>query len=236
MEQTFSWFPRLTEVLAEVCRDFPEQAGAFALAVSRYGTYGEEPEFEELALRYAFMAVKNDIDCSLAARNKNKGGRPSKKTAGKTEVSEVSENGNGGYGGLKPSKPPLRNISQVKLGKEKEKTPKGVKKKETGKQSEDIPFDAIISRLNAKAGTAYRPKSDKTRSLIRARFAEGFTEADFAAVIDKQVERWAGDPEMSRFLRPETLFGTKFEGYLNAPPPKPKADNPMLGDYPIEAW
>lgn len=88
---------------------------------------------------------------------------------------------------------------------------------EEGVQGEDdgIPYAEIVSLLNGAAGTAYRPTSRKTRSLIRARWAEGFALADFAAVIDTMVAAWGDDPKMSAYLRPETLFGTKFESYLN---------------------
>lgn len=40
---------------------------------------------------------------------------------------------------------------------------------------------------------------------------------DFKRVIDWKSSEWAGT-EMEKYLRPETLFGTKFEGYLNAAP------------------
>lgn len=84
---------------------------------------------------------------------------------------------------------------------------------------------AIVSRLNQKAGTAFRASSPKTRRLISARIAEGFTEADFYTVIDNKCLEWNRDPgigekDMRVFLRPETLFGSKFEGYLNQKPPK----------------
>ena len=37
----------------------------------------------------------------------------------------------------------------------------------------------------------------------------------FINVIDNMVKEWKGDNKMDRYLRPETLFGTKFESYLN---------------------
>jgi hypothetical protein len=46
--------------------------------------------------------------------------------------------------------------------------------------------------------------------------AEGFTIDDFKTVIDKKCAEWLGDSKMEPYLRPETLFGTKFESYLNA--------------------
>ncbi|SOC06352.1 uncharacterized phage protein (TIGR02220 family) [Ureibacillus xyleni] len=78
-----------------------------------------------------------------------------------------------------------------------------------------IPYKSIVDYLNEKAGTSYRYTSKKTRQLIRARFQEGFTEDDFQTVIIKKVCSWLHDEKMNKFLRPETLFGTKFESYLN---------------------
>jgi len=72
----------------------------------------------------------------------------------------------------------------------------------------------IITYLNEKANTNYKTTTKKTRDLIKARFNEGFTMDDFKTVIDKKVKLWT-DTEFERFIRPETLFGTKFESYLN---------------------
>lgn len=76
----------------------------------------------------------------------------------------------------------------------------------------------IISYLNEKAGTQYRATSKKTQSLVNARFNETFTIDDFKRVIDIKVAEWGNDEKMSKFLRPETLFGPKFESYLNQKP------------------
>lgn len=76
-------------------------------------------------------------------------------------------------------------------------------------------YTEIIDYLNRKAGTAYKATTKKTQSCINARLAEGFTVDDFKIVIDKKVIEWTGT-EWEKFLRPETLFGTKFESYLNA--------------------
>lgn len=74
----------------------------------------------------------------------------------------------------------------------------------------------IINYLNEAIGTKYRYQSKLTQRLINARFKEGYTVDDFKTVIDKKAKEWKGT-EMEQFLRPETLFSTKFEGYLNAP-------------------
>ena len=76
-------------------------------------------------------------------------------------------------------------------------------------------YDEVVSYLNEKAGTNYRSSTPKTQSLIRARVSEGFTVEDFKVVIDKKCTEWTGT-DMEKYLRPETLFGSKFESYLNA--------------------
>ena len=76
-------------------------------------------------------------------------------------------------------------------------------------------YQDIISYLNQVVGTNYRATTKKTQSCIHARIEEGFTIEDFKTVIDKKSFEWMGT-EFEKFLRPETLFGTKFEGYLNA--------------------
>lgn len=81
-------------------------------------------------------------------------------------------------------------------------------------------YKNIIAYLNEKAGTRYKHTTGKTRDCIRARIKEGFDLDDFKAVIDKKCADWLGDEKMERYLRPETLFSPKFEGYLNEKPRK----------------
>ena len=75
-------------------------------------------------------------------------------------------------------------------------------------------YSEIIEYLNSKANTKYRVNNKKTRASINARIAEGFTIDDFKRVIDIKSAEWL-NTNMQQYLRPETLFGTKFEGYLN---------------------
>lgn len=90
--------------------------------------------------------------------------------------------------------------------------------------SEEIPYKEIVSYLNERAGTSYRPSSKKTRSLIHARWQEGFRLEDFRKAIDSRCAEWIHDPRMARFIRPETIFGTKFESYLQTPGGRPEVD------------
>lgn len=94
-------------------------------------------------------------------------------------------------------------------------------------EGDPIPYGEIVGLLNEAAGTGYRASSKATRRLIRARWAEGYRLGDFAAVVSTMAAEWGGDPKMSAYLRPETLFGTKFEGYLNRRGKKGAADDPF---------
>lgn len=73
----------------------------------------------------------------------------------------------------------------------------------------------IIDYLNTKTGKNFRLRTKTTRNLIKARMNEGFDVEDFFKVIDNKCKGWLNDPDMNIYLRPETLFGNKFEGYLN---------------------
>ncbi|MEH6990059.1 conserved phage C-terminal domain-containing protein [Cytobacillus firmus] len=89
---------------------------------------------------------------------------------------------------------------------------------ETTTEKNDIPYAEVIEYLNSQTHTAYRTSSKKTKKLIRARWLEGFSLDDFKKVIDLKAEEWLHDPYWRKFLRPETLFGTRFESYLNQKP------------------
>lgn len=80
---------------------------------------------------------------------------------------------------------------------------------------DQTPVSDIIDYLNEKAGTAYKATSKKTQNLIKARTNEKATFEDFKTVISHQCSEWLGDAKMQRYIRPETLFGPKFESYLN---------------------
>ena len=105
-------------------------------------------------------------------------------------------------------------LTQVRLGKDR-----------LGKDSKDIlsgsdepdhvPYKEIIDYLNEKTGKRFKSGTDSTKRVIRARFNEGNSVDDFKAVIDVKSKEWLGDMKMAKYLQPSTLFGTKFEGYLN---------------------
>ena len=75
-------------------------------------------------------------------------------------------------------------------------------------------YGVVIDYLNIKANTSYRVNTKNTQSLINARTKEGFTVEDFKKVIDSKSKEWLGT-DFEKYLRPATLFGGKFENYLN---------------------
>ena len=83
-----------------------------------------------------------------------------------------------------------------------------------------------IVYLNQVANKRYK-FVDKTKKFLLARFNEGYTLEDFKQVIDVKTEEWKDNPEFFKYLRPETLFGSKFDSYLNQKPKisKNKPDN-----------
>ncbi|MFJ6264228.1 phage replisome organizer N-terminal domain-containing protein [Lysinibacillus xylanilyticus] len=95
----------------------------------------------------------------------------------------------------------------------------------SGNKTDAIPYKEIIDYLNLKTSKKYKHTSQKTQTLIKARFKEKFTLEDFKQVIDIKVSQWLTDDKMSTYLRPETLFGTKFESYLNETPKKKISNN-----------
>lgn len=81
-----------------------------------------------------------------------------------------------------------------------------------------IPFAEIVNYLNEKTGKNFDPAAKETRSHIKARWGPKRTLQDFKTVIDNKVADWGTNPDMVNYLRPETLFGKKFESYLNEKP------------------
>ena len=80
---------------------------------------------------------------------------------------------------------------------------------------DNIGYKEILEYLNNKTNRNYSYKSKKNQEMIKARFNEGYTIDDFKKVIDNKCSDWLNDDKMNEYLRPETLFSNKFDGYLN---------------------
>jgi uncharacterized phage protein (TIGR02220 family) len=76
-------------------------------------------------------------------------------------------------------------------------------------------FQQIADVLNDATGKHYKATGSALVKGVSARLSEGFQAADIERVIKHKAGQWLLNPEMSGYLRPETLFGNKFESYLN---------------------
>lgn len=95
--------------------------------------------------------------------------------------------------------------------------------KDTVDKLDDVPYKEIISYLNEKADKKFKPATSKYQTLIKARWNEGQRVEDFKKVIDNMVAEWTGavfsdGKPAENFLQPSTLFGPKFDQYLNTVP------------------
>lgn len=82
------------------------------------------------------------------------------------------------------------------------------------------PYKEIIDYLNSKTGKRFSHKSNANQKLIKARINEGYTKDDFFNVIDTKTNEWINVEDMKQYLQPTTLFGNKFDKYLNQEIPK----------------
>lgn len=121
----------------------------------------------------------------------------------KWDAFKIKQSENGKLGGRprkkKPKNPGLNFQSQKSL-------------------SVNVSVNDIILYLNQKCSTKYLSDTNSNKKHIVARLNENFTLEDFKKVIDKKFVDWGTDEKMRKYLRPETLFGSKFESYLNEIP------------------
>lgn len=78
----------------------------------------------------------------------------------------------------------------------------------------NLKIKEIIDFLNDKCNKHFKVNTKNTIDIINKRLKEGFEVEDFKKVILKKSKQWK-NTDYDKFLRPTTLFGDKFEGYLN---------------------
>lgn len=95
------------------------------------------------------------------------------------------------------------------------------KKNIVGQEKPDIiPYQEITEYLNQKTGKNFKHSSVANKKIIKARWNEGYRLDDFHQVIDNKVEDWKDKTfkdgtYANKYLQPSTLFGNKFDQYLN---------------------
>lgn len=188
-----------------------EEAGKLIKGIFKYMRTGDS----ELTgmMKAIFIPIKNDIDKNEETYQK------------RCEINKQ----NGSLGGA-----PKGN-QNAKKNKTTENNPKTTENKEKQHDSNHISYitnhnsyiinhksnnhidiiKQIIDYLNNKTNSNFKYTSKTTQNKIIARLNEGYSLDDFIVVIDKKCVDWLNDSKMNCYLRPETLFGTKFESYLN---------------------
>lgn len=191
----------------------------FFAALVTYLATGDEPEFLQGDASVVWTAIFPSLE---TYRAKVKAGQNGGKKSGKVRKAKAAKKGSEANAKAKAeAKGQAEAQTESEANAEAKGQPKDKDKVITKVITNPIaPYAEILDYLNEVCGTHYRI-GEKTKSLIRARLNEGFELNDFKAVIDTKAAEWLKDPKMAKFLRPETLFGTKFEGYLN----QPKASN-----------
>lgn len=110
--------------------------------------------------------------------------------------------------------------TQVRLGKSKDRLGKN-NNTMSDKSDDVIPYSEIISYLNEKTGRSFRT-TEAHKRFIKARWNEDYKLDDFKRVVDNKVADWTGKTingqPAEKYLQPSTLFGTKFDNYLNQTP------------------
>lgn len=135
---------------------------------------------------------------------------------------DAESHSNAEFGGFETKTKPKQNQNKAET-KPKQSRSAYTKEinKEINKGNKDIlsskldNVKSVVDYLNEKCGTRYKHSSAETQRLIVARLNQGFSLEDFKQVIDNKVADWGNDSQMSKFLRPQTLFSNKFESYLN---------------------
>lgn len=183
----------------------------------------------ELSYDIAYREVKKliELGCLRVFRKKSKGKAPIYEIVKFQEkTSKLKQNQIQVKSKLKPSNSNDCNEDNASDIQVKSKLkPYTIKEKE--KEKEINIYSRVITRLNELTCKSYKPTTKKTVACIDARLKEGFIEDDFYKVIEIKTKEWLGT-NMEIYLRPETLFGTKFEGYLNQKPKDQQLyDKPM---------
>lgn len=80
--------------------------------------------------------------------------------------------------------------------------------------SKNLIIYKTIQYLNSKANTNYKKELYANDPQILKLIEVGYGYDEFKQVIDKKIQDWKGT-QFEQYLRPYTLFGTKFETYLN---------------------
>lgn len=181
---------RVTEELSD------EQFGrAVRYALSCYYGY-EEPEETDALTKFAAKMLLEQASRYADFCNQKRENAKSKSKQSTAKCSESQQ-------------------STADDGKEQQSTPPSPNPYPCPSLNPSYICSKAIELLNELSGSSFRSKTPKTQKLIAARVKEGYKLEDLETVIRHKCGQWVNNAEMQQYLRPETLFGSKFEAYLS---------------------
>lgn len=195
-----------------------EEAGKLIKGIFRYANTGDSGL--DGYLKIIFIPIKTEIDkneeryeevCKKNRENGKLGGRPKKdkEEEENREVIKETEENRVVFEETEenPKNPINHNHTHI--------SPSSITNQNQLSNNNLDDIKQIVDYLNLKTKSKFKYSSKTTQTKIKARLNEGYTLDDFIVVIDKKTDEWLEDSEFSKYLCPETLFGTKFEKYLN---------------------
>ena len=184
-----------------------EQTGKLIVALLRYADKGETPDFsDDITLRLVFNMLRRRIDrdferyaqtCEKRRLAGKKGGAPK----GNTNAAK---------------QPRASKTTQTEAETKTEAYTQGVQKSRASSPRYIVETNEVIEHLNLQTGRNFHATAKSTQRKIGALLEQGFTTEDMKRAVDKMVREWR-HTEYEKYLRPETLFGDKFDSYLNMP-------------------
>ena len=188
-----------------------EDAGKLFHTICRY-SLGEEIGDLEDKIQVAFNFFKNRLD-----KNRKKWEKTRKARIESGKLGGLAKQANANF--AKQNKQTVANLP-VNVSDSVSVSVNDIKNSVNNIKNKASPSDAVITILEdlnkrTKSKKGFSPLAQCNQNLIKARMSEGFTVENFITVNEKKVKQWLHDPEMSKYLRPATLYGNKFDGYLN---------------------
>ena len=191
---------------------------SFAWKVVEYALLDREPTFEGCEMPVWEM-IKTSVDSDLkASENGGKGGRPRgaktpRKTPLKTPGKTTSETT------YKTSPKTLINESEAEAESESEaeaefNAPLLPPSSECDNEAAEFAVKALAV-FNDETGSDVRDLSPAAWQGLRRIRDSGRTLDDVRSVVRRKHAQWGGSGKMAQFIRPSTLFGPKFDEYLN---------------------
>lgn len=214
------------------CHLPPEQQKAFIFALVQYGMDGIEPDTDE-PWYMAWICCRDRVAMSAERSRKGQDAanrqwankKPSRQPAKGDEAdSQNTQQGSSNEPILDTHKgsesQPIMGSANAEMSRDEMSREEIVSGEPDDlsrfSDEEKAVADVVISRLNETTHQSFRPRTKKALRAIAARLHEGFSQDDLLAVVENQSRLWLRDQKMRVYLRPETLFGTKFEGYLQS--------------------